>query len=115
MPFVSLWIINAVRRGPALGILRKIVSIDRLLLLTPTLTRVFETADEFFLLRVDADARIARPSKFLAFLGDVAELSVAIRVRATRVERFAMAPQTKLLRAQQPTNRRRTSSTLQLL
>lgn len=115
VPFVSLRIINAVRCRPALGILGEVVSIDWLRLLPPALTRILEAADEFLLLRVDADARIACLSKLLALLGDVAELLVAIRVRASRVQRFAMASQTEFLCAKQATYRRRTSSTLQLL
>lgn len=115
VPFVSLRIINAVRRRPALGILGEVVSIDWLRFLPPALTTILEATDEFLLLRVDADARIACLPKLLAFLGDVAKLPVAIRVRAARVQRFTMAPQTEFLCAQQATNRRRTSSALQLL
>ena len=112
MPFVSLGIINAIGRGPALGILGKIVGVHRFRLLPPTLPGVLEAADEFLLLRINADARIPRLPKLLAFLGNVAELPVAVRVGTTCVERFAMAAQTELLLAEQPTNRGRTSPAL---
>jgi len=113
MPFVSFGIIDAIGGGPALGILGKIVGVHRFRLLSPTLTGVLKAADEFLLLRIDADARSPRLPKFLAFLGDVAKLSVTVRVGTTRVQRFAMAAQTELLRAEQPTNRRRTGPALQ--
>ncbi len=115
MTFVSLGIIDAVGRGSALCILREIVGIDRFVCLTPALTGVFELANEFFLLRVDADPWGTLLAKLLAFLSDILELLVAFRMSSTCVERLAMAAQTELLSTKQAANCRRAGPAMKLL
>ena len=57
MTRVSLGIVNSVRHGNRFGVRTEVVVVDLLALATPCLPGVFELADEFLLLRVDADAR----------------------------------------------------------
>lgn len=56
------------------------MSVDLLRLLPPGLARVLEVADEFLLLRVDADDGITRLQEGLADLRYVVELRVPVRV-----------------------------------
>jgi hypothetical protein len=58
-------------------------------------------ANQFFLLRIDADPWVARFAKRFTLSGDVAELLVAFDVMLAGVKHFAMAPQPQLLIAQE--------------
>ena len=70
---------------------------------------VFELAEEFLFLRVDADSRVAAFAKIIALGVDVLELLIALGVGLSGVQHFAMASQAVFLFAQQTTDRRRTA------
>ena len=89
--------------------------VDLLPRLTPRLAGIFELAEEFLLLRVDADSRVATAAEILALFGDVPELLIAFGVRLSSVQHFAMTSLAVLLFAQQATDRRRTGTVIQLL
>jgi hypothetical protein len=82
--FVALGIVDAVRSGPTFGVLEEVVIVDLLRLLTPGLAGILELADEFLLLGVDADARVARAAKIVTLLVNVAELPIAFGVGLVR-------------------------------
>jgi hypothetical protein len=52
--------IQAIGRGFAQRIVLKVMVVDRVRLLTPTLPRIFEIADQFLFLGIDTDDRLTR-------------------------------------------------------
>jgi len=107
MSLVALRIIDAI--GPprgrysgwsTSGFRRKVVIVDPLRFLTPSLAVVLELPHEFFFLRVDADPRVAGTAKFFALFRDVAKLLIALSMLPARVQHLAVAPQPILLVAQ---------------
>jgi len=104
MALVSLRIVNSVLRRATFGVLGKVVGIDFLCFFPPRLPDILEMAHQFFLLGVHADSRVAHPSEFFAFFGDIAELSISLGVRLARVQHLAMAAQTVALLPQQATD-----------
>jgi len=115
MTLVALGIVDAIRCRAAQRIGRKIVIVDLLPRLRPRLAGIFELAQEFFLLCVDADSRVTTVAEFLALFGDMPELLIALGVRLSSVQHFAVASLAVLLFAQQPADRRWTGAVIQLL
>ena len=89
--------------------------VDLLPRLTPRLTGILELAEEFLLLRIDADSRVATAAEFFALFGDMPELLIAFGVRLSGVQHFAVASLAVLLFAQKAADRRRTGAAIQLL
>jgi hypothetical protein len=81
---ISAHIVNTIGRRFAQRILREIVGIHLDRFLGPDSARVLEIADQFFVFRVDADHGQAAPEEALLLLLNIAELSVAVRMRWTR-------------------------------
>ena len=94
---VSFRIIDPVGHGDRLGVRTEVVIVDLLALATPRLPGVFELADQFLFLRVDADPRVAGCTEILAFFSNVAKLFVPFLMFLPGVQHLAMAAQTDLL------------------
>jgi hypothetical protein len=91
------------------------VVVDLLRFTTPGLAGILELADEFLLLGVDADARIAAAAKLVTLLLNVAELPIAFCVGLSRVQRLSVAAQPELLLAQQSADGGRTGAAIEFL
>src|SRR5438067_1350939 len=115
MPLVVFRIVDAIGRCPALRVAGKVVVVDLLRFLTPRCASVFELADEFLFLRIDADAWVTAATEVRALRADVLELPIALGVLLARVQHLAVAAQAELFVAQQPTDRRRTGTAIQPL
>lgn len=113
MSFVAFRIVHAVGSCPPLGILGEVVVVDLLRLATPGLAGILELADEFLLLGVDADARVAAPAEIVSQFVDVTELPITFGVRLSRVQRLSVAAQPKLLLAQQSADGGRASTAIE--
>src|SRR3954465_391114 len=76
-------VIDAVRSRLAISQVDEVVHVDNSVfpLRLPLPAVVLEIADEFLLLAIDGDNRIASPFESFAGLFDVAELEVAVRMR----------------------------------
>ena len=74
-------VVDAVGDGEALGIGGEVVVVDEFGAAVPLRAGIAEGADEFLLLRIDADDRDAVGGAALAQLGDVPELLVAVGMR----------------------------------
>jgi hypothetical protein len=101
-PAVSGQVIHPVGHGLAQFLVGKIVGVhlDRIAGRAPFASGVFELADQFFLLGVHADDRIACVLVAADLLVEVAKLRVAIGMLLT-LQRFGIALQTEALCAQQ--------------
>jgi hypothetical protein len=77
-------IVDVIRNRETQGLGTEVMIIDEDVFLAPGPTGVLEVADEFLLLRVDGDGRLAAVREALTELGDVEELLVAIRIGAAR-------------------------------
>lgn len=97
VPLVTFRIIDAVLRGPALRVLRKVVSIHLLRLLPPRSPGVLEVSDQFLLLGVHTDSRVTRAPELFTLGRHVPELTISLRMGFARVQHFPMAPQTVVL------------------
>jgi len=115
VPFIAFRIVDSLWRRPAFRVSWKIVIVDLLRFPTPRLAWVFELADEFLFLRIHADSWITTLAEIPALLVKVPKLSITLRMLLTRVQYFAVAPQTVLLVSQQTADRRRTGAVAQLL
>lgn len=100
MPLVALRIVDAIRCRAAFGIGGEVVIVDFFPRLTPCLAGVLELTHEFLFLRVHADPRVAAAAEFLALRGDVLELLIALGMRLSGVQHFAVAAQAILPVAQ---------------
>lgn len=110
---VALWIIDARGGCPTFGVSEKIVVVDLLRFLAPCLAAVFELPNQFLFLGVHADPRVARTTKIQALFGNVAKLQIAFGVLLSRVQHFAMTPQSEFLLSQQATDRGGTTALVQ--
>ena len=71
-------VIDAIRHGPTQRIAREIMQIDLLRRLTPSATLVGEVADQFLVLGIDTDDRIAGAQALLSHTTNVVKLAVAV-------------------------------------
>ena len=97
MPLVAFWVIDAVLRGSALSILRKVVSIHLLRLLPPRLPGVLEISDQFLLLGIHTDPRVACAAELFTLGRNVPELTISLGMGFARVQHLPMAPQAVVL------------------
>lgn len=80
MALVAQRIVDAIWGRAALGIGRKIVSIYRFASLGPRLASIFELAQEFLLLCVDTDSRLATVAELSALCSNVLELLITLNM-----------------------------------
>src|SRR5215831_15096206 len=74
---IPLGIVYPVRDGHACGVTAEVVVVHRLRMPLPTLTRVFETANQFLFLGIHADDGCPAGRELLALALDIEELAVA--------------------------------------
>ena len=96
-------VIDAIRHGPTQRIAREIMQIDLLRRLTPSATLVGEVADQFLVLGIDTDDRIACAQELLSHTTNVVKLAVAVGMHCAR-QALAVGDQAKAQLAQQPTD-----------
>ena len=114
MAFVAFGVVDALGRRAARRIGREVVIVDLFSFATPGLAGIFELAEEFLLLGIDADSRVATAAEFLAMFGDMPELPIAFGVRLSGVQHFAVTSLAVLRFSQQSTDRRWTAAVIQL-
>ena len=96
-------VIDAIGYGPAQRIAREIMEIGLRWSLAPSAAFVGEVADQFLVLGIDTDDRIACAQELLSHTTNVAKLAVAVGMRRTR-QALAVGDQAKAQLAQQPTD-----------